>query len=480
MEIEKILLFLVLIVGVVIMSGCISGKQPTTTTSTISPTTTSSISSTSIMTTSTTPILRPIDIICPDDLEDFKERVEKNLQGEGVDEWFYKPITHKELGCSGNSIYCNNCSFFYPSFILTRQYNLTKLEVKARQKNYLIEKDGGFATKLAIIKKVSEIESYWIGIKDVKANVKGHDVIAYQTGECCLDKEHIRSQVKEMMNDLDLEYSGLDESRIERAYVTGMVTARSTSNYDLDCDELKEDYVNICLEVKALMNDDPSLCNPDDFLCTAFVARDPSLCDKTSDEYHKNTCSSIFSTDPMDCLTLGSGRDIRCLSRKAVLFDNPSFCDELSGTSRSLCYDTLVILTRNTSLCGEGNVGCYGVIDLAIMSQDPSLCEKTFKRECYQTVYSETTLNSITQIFCDKINESDIRESCYRVASYWKKKPGFNNKYCEEDSDCISSSIDCVPGCWNRDRAQFTTKRCAFEEPQLSNCSCKNNICVTS
>lgn len=206
MELKKIALIVFLVVGVILVSGCISKKQLITT----------STSSTSIMTTTTTIILRPIDIICPSDLAYWKQKV-----GE---EELYKPVTHG-FDCRGNKLICATCEF-YPSFVLTQQYNLTELEVKAKNKGYSITYEY-LSAPLTIIKTVSENETYTMGIFEYndywiatnKPAEEGHYVVAIQDGKCCLDEGYIKNKFREILEDLDLEYSGLNESRIERKYV---------------------------------------------------------------------------------------------------------------------------------------------------------------------------------------------------------------------------------------------------------------------
>lgn len=196
-------LIVVLLLGFVLVSGCFDD----------STTPVASISSTSTLEEP----LRPIDIICPEDLEFWKDQ-------RGGD-WLYTPLGPSNMfDCSGNSLRCIDCPYPLTSFVLTKNYNLTELEARAIKKGYTTTKYENYIYELEIRKGISPSESYWLNIDKGKPNGGGHDVEAYHKGECCLNKERIKTQIGKILGDLDLEYSGLNESIVERMYAIGPVT----------------------------------------------------------------------------------------------------------------------------------------------------------------------------------------------------------------------------------------------------------------
>jgi len=230
---------------------------------------------------------------------------------------------------------------------------------------------------------------------------------------------------------------------------------------------------------------DAELCLGDDFLCKALATKDMSFCNNAS-EYVKPSCISMFSENISDCIALKD--TYVCRAGKAILSDNLSLCELIKDfeSLRDFCYCRILWLSGDVSLCSEHGLGCYGVSDIAVKAQDPSLCNETsekFRRECYERVYLETEIDQITKAFCDKIGEIDIQETCHRLVNYKESVPGFNESYCEKDNDCgfpsVCSPVKCINKVFSIAREMILCLS-VCGPCCLNNCECKciNNTCT--
>lgn len=275
----------------------------------------------------------------------------------------------------------------------------------------------------------------------------------------------------------------------------------------LNCSYLVNDFKHLtpyrrdCYRIRAYNNLNASLCEEDDFLCKVLIGNNTSYCNQTGDI---DACYVSFEGNLSKCLnSLPYDSFIgRCVSYFAILTRSYSVCTVVpSSLFRNECYGDVTLFTGDLDACQKRDSAfCVDAFSrLSVIFQDPSICEKgdptaswqdyskkiDEKRVCYEWVYSGAPIEIITPEFCSKIPEKDIKEGCKRVATYWKSKLGFNDKYCEKDTDCFAWEFDCIPGCWNKDRKQYVNKSselggCALlnYRPWPENCSCKNNQCV--
>ena len=278
-----------------------------------------------------------------------------------------------------------------------------------------------------------------------------------------------------------------------------VVTTPSTStttlpvmlNFGLKCYELRDEDKVECIRINALNKRNSSLCPENDFICMALIERNLTFCNNISDRYTKDLCRATLDVDHTECLPLGDSRKAICTSFRVFLSNNISLCDrlatELSDLFKYQCYDYLALLRMNTSICNDvsGNWRCYdSIYNLGIMLGDPSICDKVDDPDrCYEHVYTQLPATMITVDLCNKINNREIRNSCNRVSTYWKTKPGFDEQYCEQDSDCVPEKCCRPTRCVNVDRSGCLRNPCCLCSvcmDCIKSCECVNNRCKTN
>lgn len=366
---------LILFIGIVVVSGCVDEEEPVTTTSTL------------FTTTSTTP--RPIDVICLSELDESRN-----------DETF---------DCSGNDLHGAD-ALVYPSFMLTREYNLTELESNAREKGYQI--GSWYYGPLTIIRPVSENETYHMTVKEAD---EGHKVAVYQLGECCLDREYIRNKIREMLDDLDLEYSGLNESRIERTYVAGPGAATGPET-TVTIPTISPFPKNVSFETLQKYRN----CNPD--LNAGYVIKSQEdLRDVWDIDYHgdlpnidfsQNTVLGVFFGELINGGGITITNIIEKKDRIIVLYDkdyttgrllifyNPCHIVKIKSPSKSIFFIEYKKYCKSDEECGRG-----------LREDRPfnrsELCHPT---DCVNEELFQERLSRYTWSYGDK---SNCDESCY-------------------------------------------------------------------
>jgi hypothetical protein len=184
--------------------------------------------------------------------------------------------------------------------------------------------------------------------------------------------------------------------------------------------EKEEKWPNIevtsdkCYKILALSNKDPSLCEKisnqsekdECFRILAVYIKDSSLCERIITESLKNECYDAY------------------YRYRALEITDPSLCEKiLDGSEKYLCYlDFVGNRLKEVSECEERMPSryskdiCFGYF--ARETLDFSLCEKIIedkkeKDQCYYQIAIKTKDKSL----CEKVTDQRLRDSCMRTLS---------------------------------------------------------------
>jgi len=273
-----------------------------------------------------------------------------------------------------------------------------------------------------------------------------------------------KSGLAELDNQLSMCYEMTDENMKESCYTnlavisgqTGicgaieglnlnpncLIKVAAAKNNPSICDEVGENYREICYSEVGEASKDVSVCEKikdldirDTCISTVAIYRtDLSLCDRTKRPGERDWCYeriALAKADPEICSRLQNGgnmsyygmpnetfgfRDI-CYEGIAPLKKDPAFCEQIdtgNTLSRYRCFFEVGAISGDVSLCNRitniaGRDDCLS--GLAAIKKDKSLCdgitEKYKRDDCYPFVDAVSGKDG-----CEKIKADHARENC--------------------------------------------------------------------